>query len=89
MVRAEQDERELVVVALRRRRRATRVVTYNADVAAWAQRRRGLDGVSVAPVGRLAARSRAVGASSFSLEAFVETYEALYREIAEVPRMRD
>jgi len=70
-------------------RRATRVVTYNADVAAWAQRRRGLDGVSVAPVGRLAARSRAVGASSFSLEAFVETYEALYREIAEVPRTRD
>lgn len=38
---------------------------------------------------RLAARSRAIGASSFSLEAFVEAYETLYRELAPVPKTRE
>jgi len=38
---------------------------------------------------RLAARSRAVGASSFSLEAFVEAYENRYRSLAEAPEPRD
>lgn len=37
---------------------------------------------------RLAARSRAIGASSFSLAAFVGAYEELYRELAAVPRSR-
>lgn len=37
---------------------------------------------------RLAARSRAVGASSFSLEAFADAYETLYRELSGVTRSR-
>jgi glycosyltransferase involved in cell wall biosynthesis len=35
---------------------------------------------------RLAARSRAVGADRFSLEAFVEAYETRYREVVAAPR---
>lgn len=38
---------------------------------------------------RLATRSRAVGSASFSLEAFVEAYEARYREVVALPRSRD
>ena len=37
---------------------------------------------------RLAARSRAVGATSFSLQAFLEAYEELYRDLATITRSR-
>lgn len=60
-------------------------VTRDAEAVRTALRRLAQDPAERA---RLAARSRAVGTSSFSLEAFLEAYEELYRDLAHVPRSR-